>query len=245
MPILFVLTIAVQVYFAVHAVKSGRSWYWLYIIILFPGVGCLVYFFAEYLPELRADKRVHAIRAGIERTVNPTKRLRALKDQVELTPSLENKQLLAQEYVNVGMFDDAISTYKDCMQGMYAKDLTLVEGLARAYYMAGDLRNARQTLETLRELRGDRKGDEADLLYAKVLEESGDIRAALQEYPEVAKSFLGEEARCRYALLLRKVGKAQEANELFAEILRNGRLSERFYRNTQKQWIDIAKREKT
>ncbi len=245
MPILFVLEIAVQVYFAVHAVKTGRSWYWLYIIILFPGVGCLVYLFAEYLPELRADRRVHAIRTSIERTVNPTKRLRALQDQVELTPSLENKQLLAQEYGNVGMFDEAISTYQSCMQGMYAKDLTLLEGLSRAYYLAGDFKNARQTLDTLRELRGPGKGDDTDLLYAKVLEELGDIRGALPAYAEVAKLFLGEEARCRYALLLRKVGKAEEANALFDEILRNARLSERFYRNAQKQWIDIARREKT
>ena len=245
MPILALLEIAIQVYFVVHAVRTGRDRYWIFIIILFPGIGCVAYFFAEYLPDLQRDARMSNVRSGIERTLNPTRRIRMLADQVELTPSVGNKQLLAQEYVNTGMFNEAIAVYKSCMQGLYENDLTLIGGLARAQYLGGDLKGAKENLERLRELRGNRKCDEFDLLYGKTLEKSGDISGALKEYAEVVKFFLGEDARCTYALLLKQVGKTREANELFDEILRNARLSERFYRQTQKEWIRIAKRERT
>ena len=47
MPILGFLHIAVAIFFAVHAVRSGRNMYWIMILILFPFLGSVVYFFAE------------------------------------------------------------------------------------------------------------------------------------------------------------------------------------------------------
>jgi hypothetical protein len=44
-------------------------------------------------------------------------------------------------------------------------------------------------------------------------------------------------------MLLAKVGKKQESDDLFNEILRNSRLSPKFYVREQKQWIDIAKKQ--
>ena len=134
MPVLAVFEILIKVYFGIHVVKTGCDHYWLWIIIFFPGIGSLIYFFAEYLPDLQRNYKVQKLKSGVQHTLNPTKRLRYLQDQVELTPSVKNKKLLADEYVNRGMFDKAISLYRGCMQGAYENDISMIEGLCCAYY---------------------------------------------------------------------------------------------------------------
>ncbi|MDM8549723.1 hypothetical protein QUF72_06590 [Desulfobacterales bacterium HSG2] len=243
MSILVVLEVLIQIYFAVHAVRTGRE-RWLWIIILLPGIGSLVYFFAEYVPDLQGSYKVQKFSSGVGNRLNPTKRLRHLEDQLELAPSVKNKKLLAEEYVNHGMFDKAISLYRDCMQSLYENDISMIEGLCCAYYFKKDLSNAKKYLTKLRELRPGEKRDEFDLLYARTLEDTGETDGALKSYSEVANSFSGEEARCRYALLLKKLGRTEEADELFDMILKNARLSPKFYVKAQKKWINIAKNEK-
>ena len=44
------LILAVQVYFAIHAYRTGREW-WILIILLVPVAGALVYLFAVWLPD--------------------------------------------------------------------------------------------------------------------------------------------------------------------------------------------------
>lgn len=244
MPILFIVEILIQVYFAVHAVKTGRAHYWLWIIIVFPGIGSLIYFLSEYLPDLQNNYKVQKFQSGIAKSLNPSKRLRLLENEVELTPSIKNKKNLADEYVHTGRFDDAIPIYLECLQGMHKNDTAIIEGLCCAYYFKRDFDRARKYLDQLIALRKDKRGDEFDLMYAKILEESGEIEKALLSYAEIVNLFSGEEARCRYALLLERVGKKEEADRLFGEILKNARLSPKFYAKAQKEWINIAKNHK-
>ena len=53
MPLLGILHIVVAVFFAVHALRTGRNMFWLLVLLMFPFLGSVVYFFAEFLPELR------------------------------------------------------------------------------------------------------------------------------------------------------------------------------------------------
>jgi len=244
MPVLAVLEILFKVYFCVHVLRTGRDRYWLWIIILFPGIGSLIYFIAEYIPDLKGNYKVQKFGTGVAKKVNPTKQVRYLEDQAELTPSVKNKKLLADEYVNLGRFDKAISLYEECMQGIYEKDISMLEGLCCAYFFKKDLTNAKKYLTQLLEIRPNKKKDEFDLLYARTLGELGDVAGALKLYPDIVKSFSGEEALCRHALLLKDEGRVEEANELFDTVLKNARLSPKFYVKAQKQWINTAKKER-
>ena len=51
MHLLLVLEIIAQIYFVVHAIKTDKARFWIYIIILVPWIGFLIYFVAEFLPE--------------------------------------------------------------------------------------------------------------------------------------------------------------------------------------------------
>lgn len=241
MPILVLLELSLQVYFAVHALRSGRDKYWLYIILM-PGIGIIIYFFSEYLPELQANARVQQIKPSLDPKMKPEKRLKLLKTQVEISPSLNNKKDLAREYVNACMFDQAIETYESCLQGAHKKDTGVLEGLSCAFYFKGDYDNAIQSLGKLINARGGIRGDQFDLLLAEAFERIGKSNDALDQYDKICNKCSGEEARCKYALLLKKTGKTVEANKIFEQILKFSQLQPKYYLKDQKEWIDIAKR---
>lgn len=243
MPLLGVLSLLFQVYFVVHALKTGRDRFWVYIIIIFPGVGCLVYFFVEFLPELQHNPAARKAGSKIVNIADPGRELRRLKEQLEISDSIKNRKLLAEGYINAGFFDEAISLYKSCLEGLYENDPYIWEGLSCAYFFKGNFEEAKKYLYKLKEMRGENQSQEFDLLLARTLEESGDTDGALKEYDLLVKRFSGEEARCRYALLLKKLGKPGDAEHIFREIVKNARLSPKYYKKVQKKWIAIAKKE--
>jgi len=239
MPVLALCEVLVQIYFAVHAVKTGRERQWLFIIIVFPGVGSLIYFFSEYLPDMQHAARIR------KRSFqgSSTKHLRYLEDQVEITPSVKNKKALAEAYVHSGMFDKAIAEFESCLEGLHEKDPFIQEGLCCAYFFKGDFETAKIKLLELQKLRGEIRNDAFDLLLARACEELGETETALEEYTRLIKFFSGAEAPCRYAMLLKRIGRKQEAKTLFGKIVKDARLSPKFYQKEQKEWINMARKE--
>lgn len=245
MPILAAAELFFQVFFAIHAIRTGRDRYWIFIIIFFPGAGCLIYFFAEYLPYIQQDGRMRTFKTQVSHSLNPGKQLRLLKEQVELTPSIKNKKLLAEAYVNQGLFDEAISLFESCQDGAHKNDLSMLEGLSCAHFFKGDYQSAEAYLEMVLAHEETIKPAPFQLLLARCREARGRDESAEQLYRQVIKTFSGEEARCRYAMFLKKKGRLSEADALFDETLNNARLSPRYYRRTQKPWIETARKERS
>jgi hypothetical protein len=82
---------------------------------------------------------------------------------------------------------------------------------------------------------------DAHLLYARALELQGKDVEALEEYKKLVRYYAGEEARARYGLLLKKLGRTEEARSMFEEILRLLEGAPSRYRRAQKQWGEIAR----
>ena len=193
------------------------------------------------LPELQRDKRfVKPVTAFASKR---NKSIKYLKDQLEILDTVNNSKALADAYVNEEKFDEAIELYKNCLEGPHADDTSVYEKLSCAYFFKNDLDETKKHLLKLIQLRGKRKYDDFDLLLAVTLERSGDIAGALKEYAEIIKSYSGEEAMCRYALLLKKEGRKNEANDIFSQILKNTKYATDHYKKSQKKWIKIAKEE--
>ncbi|MFL6680867.1 MAG: PLDc N-terminal domain-containing protein, partial [Burkholderiaceae bacterium] len=96
MPILGFLHIAIAVYFAVHAVRTGRNMYWIMILILFPFLGSVVYFFAEYLPEMRHSTVARKSARVVKSIVDPNRELREARLSFDRTPTVDNRSRLAE-----------------------------------------------------------------------------------------------------------------------------------------------------
>jgi hypothetical protein len=243
MPILAVLVILIQVGFAVHAIRNGRELYWVAIIVMFPLIGCLVYFFVGVYPTLGVEKRAKKAASGIAKLVDPDRDMRARIDDVEQCGSVDNKLALAQECENRGHLDDAAKLYKSVLSGAFVNDPKIQYAYANVCFAKGDFATAKHTLSRLVETLPKAEGGNAALLLARTHEALGERNDALRLYEPLAFSYAGEEARYRYASLLNQVGRQAEARKVLEEILANARRQERWYSRQHASWIDAAKRD--
>jgi hypothetical protein len=84
---------------------------------------------------------------------------------------------------------------------------------------------------------------EGHLLYARSLELQGMTEAALREYAALVNYYPGQEARCRFGLLLAQSGRAAEARKLFEEVCQAIDYGPRHQRREQREWHEIARRQ--
>ena len=112
-----------------------------------------------------------------------------------------------------------------CSSTSAAKALSLLDGLPRT--------TAQSDL------------DRVALLRARILEELGRDDEALALYSDVVDRLPGDEARCRYAGLLLKVGRKGEARQVLEDVEHRMKYLDRHTRAQQAPMYDWAMRELT
>jgi hypothetical protein len=131
MPAFGVIMLLAQIIFAVHVVRTGRPYYWIYIVVFVPVVGMAAYFLVEMLPELTQSRSAHHATAGIAKALNPGRSLREAMQRVQITPTAENKARLAQQYLEANQLAEAVALYRAALTGIHATDPGMMLGLAR------------------------------------------------------------------------------------------------------------------
>jgi hypothetical protein len=242
MPFLGLAVLLAQIMCAVHVMKTGRPYYWIFIVMFAPMVGMIAYFIVEILPALSGSRTARSAAAGMGRALDPGRAVREAERNLAMTPTTGNKAALADAYLEVGRTDEAAALYRDTLTGVHATDPGLMHGLARAEFARGNFVAVEQALDALREANPNFQSAECHLLYARSLEEQGKVDQALHEYEALTPYFPGQEARCRYAMLLEKAGDRRESQRLFREICQSVEMSPRHARRLQRQWYDIARR---
>ncbi len=117
----------------------------------------------------------------------------------------------------------------------------LMLGIAKVRFAQGDAAGALQALDELKAANPGFQSGDAHMIYARSLEDLSHDAEALREYEALSQYFGGEEPKVRRALLLRKMGDAQGAQEAFAEIKRSVERAPSFYRRNQREWYQLAK----
>lgn len=240
---LFVLSAVLQLGCIVHAVRTHRPYYWIFILMAGSFIGIAAYFFAELLPNLGQSRTARkALRTAHDR-IDPERRKREATRQLDVADTLDNRRRLAQESFNSGDYQQAAELYRSGLRGLYATDPELMLGLARSQFALNLHTEARQTLDALIAANPDFRSNDGHLLYARCLEALGDIPGAIHEYEALVEGFPGEEARVRFGLLLKREGRTAQASEIFKTVLKRSRVAPKYYQREQREWIDIASRE--
>lgn len=225
MPVLLGLMYALNIACIVHSIRTGRANYWLYILILVPGIGSLCYLFIELLPTARGTRTGRNVEAGLRHAMDPERALRERQLEWDRTGTPKAGMELAEEHVARGNHAAARLLYGQIMTGMYEFDPAMLIGRARAEFEAGDFAAARRSLELVQEHNPGHVSRTGHLLYARALEAEGEIGKATEEYEALVPTCPDPEAKARFALMLEANGQASRARTLFAELVR-----------TQDQW---------
>ena len=237
------VVLLIQFAFGAHVIRTGRSLLWLLPIVFVPILGCAAYGLFALLPEAMGSAGARRFADDVVNTVDPGRFYREKKREVELVGSADAKRALAEECIKRGRFQDAVDLYQGAMDGpLGAHDTALLHGLARAKLLAGDGAGAQAGFEALKAVDPVAFNADAELDYARALALQGKNDEAVRQYEKVLPKYPGEEARCRYALLLQKLGQDERARRVFREIVDSVKGAPGYYRRRQREWTAIARR---
>ena len=240
----FILSIAAQVGFIIHVIKTGRNQLWIWVLVLpvLAVPGMIAYFFVEILPDLFRSRTAQRTARGFRKAIDPEGDLRRLESEARIGSNVASRQRYADELVRHERYDEAIAEYRSVLTGLYEHDPNLMLGIGRAQFAKGDAAAARATLDDLIRLNPDFRSPDGHLLYARALQAEGNIQKALEEYKVLAPSYPGAEAAVRYAQLLQAQGRQEEARKVARDLLDQARVAPAHYRKAQRAWLDAAQR---
>src|SRR5688572_25640223 len=181
MPVLGGVVLVIQLCFAYHALKSGRAYWWLFVIMGFPVMGCVLYYFVEVFPTSRESRSAEKAVRAIAKAFDPDKELRAAVADVEACGSVENRVRLARECMEHKMYDDAAALYRSCLNGVHDTDPDIRHGLAGALLEGGKFGEALPVAQKLRVSHPTFRTAEVGLVIARALEGANRLEEALGE----------------------------------------------------------------
>lgn len=212
------LHVLVAVFFAIHAVRRGREMYWLWILLVFPLLGSVVYFFAVYLPETRIERGVSKVASAAMQVLDPGKALREAQKAYELTPTAQNRMRLAQCLLDAGKPGEAAAHYEACLQGPFASDPEIRFGAAHARLLNGQTEAALDLLQQIRQHDPHFRQEAVTIALAKAYAALQQTQQVHSLFAEAAQRFGSFEAHAEYAIWAAESGQLDLAQEQHAEL---------------------------
>ena len=243
MSLMSTLVWIIQLALIVHVFKSGRSRYWIIVLIFMPLIGGLAYFVIELLPELSGSITGQRAVRSVKQTLNPGADLRQHEAAWNQSPNVDNSRRYAEALMDAGKTAEAEEIINQALKGLFATEPTLLLLKARLQFEKERTVETIETLETLQEHNPDFRSADGHLLYARALEKEGRVDEAIKEYSAVSGYYPGVEARYRLAVCLESAGKSPAARAEFESILNDAKLAPPHFRKSQKIWLDAVRNE--
>ena len=237
---LIVLSLLIAVALCVHAVRTGRATYWLWIILMFQPLGGAVYFLTQVVPGLVGGTKVRRIGQAARETLDPHREYREAKAACEETPTVRNQSRLAAAAAHLGKPAEAEALYRAAAQGVMADDPVLLLGLANALL---ELRRPAEALAVLERLGDDEahgRTPAAALALGRAYEDLGRIPEADTALQWAAQRMPGFEALGRYAAFMARNGRRDEAREAVQDMDKRLEKLKPQFRKEGRAWRDLA-----
>jgi hypothetical protein len=96
-PLLVIVHLAIAIACGVHAVRTGQQMYWLFILLMFPLLGSIIYALAVIAPSLGDSRQARALGGAARKALDPQRELREAMHQLEIarTPGIFSAELVS------------------------------------------------------------------------------------------------------------------------------------------------------
>lgn len=223
----------------VHVLRSGRPYWWLWIIFGFPVVGIAAYVLLEVRPSW-AKGDLHSL---LWRLKSPQERIRILEAELEESSTIKNRLRLADELHTAHEYDRECQVLAEGLRGPFKDDAQLLMRLAQAHLEAGRVGEAASIVERTSPERSLDSQLQYSLLKARVLGKLGRASEAEPIYRELIARNRSEGPRYFYAeYLLHRGERREEALAILHDILVRYRKGTPVWRFQERRWFYAAKR---
>jgi hypothetical protein len=212
------LHVLLALFFAVHAVRNGKQLYWIVILFMFPLLGSIVYFFAEFLPSTQIERQVAKAGDALSRAVDPGRDLREARQAFEVSPTAQSQQQLALALLNAGDAQQAASHFAECLAGPFGTEPDLRLGAARTHLELGRFADAIALLRAVRADNPAYRPQDVTVLLAQAYWADGNMAAAAATYAEATRIYGDFDIRAEHVLFALETGDIATARSLQRDI---------------------------
>lgn len=229
---------AIQIGCIVHVLRSGRPYWWIFVIFWFPLVGALAYLFFEVRPSV-GKLDWHTL---LWRLKSSRERIAIREHVLDESSTVRNRLALADELHAAGQFDRECAVLSEGLRGAFKDDATLLMRLAQAHLEAGRPAEAEEILaKTVPEKSLDAQM-QFSLLTARVAARQGRDAEAEKIFQELIARKKSEGPRFYYSEFLMRSGRRDEAIDILRDILHQYRRGTPVWRFVERRWYYAAKR---
>lgn len=227
----FYLIIALQAFCLYHLYKNRNPYYWAFLIFFIPVIGCIIYLITQVYNKRDAEK----ITTEITHIINPTKKIKDLEKQLQFSESYQNRVNLADAYLEIKDYNNAILHYLEALEDTSQSDFYVIKQLIEAYFNIEDSENVILYVEKIKE-HLEFKKSRAQFLYGLTLERVDKLEEAEENLKQIDIRYSFYNERLIYAKFLLSRGKKDQAKEILEDVHTESqhmtKLNRRIYRAT-------------
>jgi hypothetical protein len=221
-----VLTYLPSIVCGIHAVRTGRNTFWLWIMVIAPVLGPIIYFCAEIVPGWFGGRTANRVRANLDKALAPDREYRLAKTALEDVPSAGNRLRLGQAAMALEKYDEAEAQFREAAVGQFADDPAILMAHAQALM---ELKRYAESLQRLEQLRAQGKEGEtpaAALAFARAYEGLGRTEDA--------------DGPFRFVAYMARAGRTEDAKLGLAELDRRLARTPSAFKAEARHWRDFA-----
>jgi len=226
----------IQLGLLIHVFRTGRPYWWNWVLLMAPLLGGLVYFAVEILPTLHRPDA-----AGFLAGLKPRAwRIRDLQAELAESDIVKTRLTLAAELAAAGRPQEAHATAAAALTGVFRDDPHTLAAVARRTIEIGQWDDALALLGRVNAKADRMLADEVALLRARALIGASRFGEAEPFLRSLDGRFVGEEPHCHLAAVLQATGRSAQAVEIWRDVLKRYRRSTPAWRRTEKPWFRVA-----
>lgn len=232
------LILGLQVFCVIHVVRTGRPYWWIWVIFLFPFVGVAAYLLVEVRPSF-GKMNWQALWWKLK---SSKQRIAHHREQLEYAPTIKNRFLLADELHAADKFDEECEVLSAGLQGAFKDDSETLLRISQAHLEAGRVADAEKMYARIAPDRSNDFQARYKLQQARLWGAKGENIKAETHFQELIKQRRSEAPRYYYALFLLSTRRAPEATKILKDILHQFRRGTRVWRHQEGEWYALAKK---
>jgi len=209
----YYLIIGLQAYCLYHLYTHRNAYYWWFLILFVPVIGCVIYLITQVYNKQDAEK----ITNDIAHVINPTKKVKDLEKRLEFSESYQNRINLADAYIEIKDYNNAITHYLEALEDQSQNSFYATKQLIEAYFSIEDFEKVIFYAVKIKN-HPEYKKSRTQFLYGLALERVGKMEEAETNLRQIDVRYSFYEERLILAKFLFSIKKDDDAKEILDDI---------------------------